>query len=221
MVKIISASLLSADFSVLADEIRRAHKAGVEWIHLDVMDGVFVPNISFGIPIIESIRPVTGLPFDTHLMINEPERYIKEFKDAGSDIITVHAESCQDLPGAIRKIRGADANPGVSIKPSTPLDAVEGVLGDVSVLLIMGVEPGFGGQKYDKAVTAKIASARKIIDERGLKTLIEVDGGVNDETAAEISRAGCDIFVAGSYLFKHPAGIREAVSELRRQIQRI
>jgi ribulose-phosphate 3-epimerase len=218
MAKLIAASILSADFKRLGEEIRGAERAGVDWIHFDVMDGCFVPNISFGIPVLASIRDATKMPFDVHLMILDPQRYVSAFRQAGADIITVHAEACVDLPGCVDAILKTGAKAGVSINPQTPHDKIIPLLPKLDLLLFMGVEPGFGGQRFDASVLDKIRQARKAVDERRLKALIEVDGGVNEETAADISKAGADVFVAGSYIFTHRKGISQAVSELRKRI---
>ena len=218
MRKLIAASILSADFSRLGEEVKRAHKAGVDWIHFDVMDGCFVPNITLGVPVLESIRPVTGLTLDVHLMILDPSRYIRQFRDAGADLITVHVEACTDMMGCVRQIKESGAKAGVSLNPETPLDKVANILPELDLVLFMGVDPGFGGQKFREDILPKIAEARGMIDSKGLATLIEVDGGVNDKTAGAISKAGTDVFVAGSYLFKHPDGVAAAVAELRKRI---
>jgi ribulose-phosphate 3-epimerase len=216
--KLISASILSANFSKLGQELKTAEKGGVDWIHFDVMDGCFVPNISFGIPVLYSIRPQTKLPFDVHLMILDPRRYVKQFREAGADLITIHAEACLDLKGNIQDVLKTGAKVGVSINPKTPLENVISVLPEIDLILFMGVEPGFGGQTYDHDVTKKITAAKSLIDKNGYRAVIEVDGGVNAETAKEISDAGCDVFVAGSYIFNHPKGVDAAVAELRKKI---
>ncbi len=194
-------SILSADFSILGEEIRKVDRAGADYIHIDVMDGIFVPSISFGFPVISSVRKVTDKPFDVHLMIDEPVRYIDEFVKAGADIISVHCESCRHLNRTLQTIREKGVKAGVVLNPATPLEALTYVLEDVDMVLLMSVNPGFGGQKYIPNTTEKIMRLREIIDRRGLRTKIEIDGGINLTNAREIADAGADVLVAGSAVF--------------------
>ncbi|MBQ3583773.1 MAG: ribulose-phosphate 3-epimerase [Lachnospiraceae bacterium] len=194
-------SILSADFSRLGEDIREIDNAGADYIHIDVMDGIFVPSISFGLPVIKSIRKITDKPFDVHLMIDEPVRYVKEFAQAGADIITVHAEACKHLNRTIQTIKEEGVKAGVVLNPSTSLSALDYILEDVDMVLLMSVNPGFGGQTYIPNVTGKIRALRKILEERNLNVEIEVDGGVNLENAAEVIEAGADVLVAGSAVF--------------------
>ena len=201
MKKKIAPSILSADFSRLGEEIKAVEAAGADYIHVDVMDGHFVPNITIGSPVVAAIRKVTKLPLDVHLMISEPDRYIADFAKAGSDIITVHAEACIHLHRTIGYIKELGIRAGVSLNPSTPLSVIEQILEDVDMVLLMTVNPGFGGQKFIKTMLPKIAEMRRIINDRGLKVELEVDGGVTLDNIYDISRAGADSFVAGSAVF--------------------
>ena len=197
----LSPSILSADFSRLGEQIRELDEAGAQYVHIDVMDGMFVPSISFGMPIIRSIRPCSDRIFDVHLMIEEPDRYIADFVEAGADLITVHAESCKHLDRTIESIKERGILAGVALNPATPLSAIEYVLPKVDMVLIMSVNPGFGGQKLIPYTIQKIRDLKKMIDTKGLKTDIEVDGGVNLENVTEVMDAGANIIVAGSAVF--------------------
>ncbi|NQT68182.1 MAG: ribulose-phosphate 3-epimerase, partial [Desulfobacteraceae bacterium] len=202
--KLIAPSILSADFSKLGDEIRAVEAAGADWIHIDVMDGHFVPNITIGPLIVEAARRVTALPLDVHLMIENPERYIKDFADAGADLIAVQAETCVHLHRTVQMIKEIGLRAGVVLNPSTPLSAVEWVLNNVDFVMIMSVNPGFGGQDFIPNSLDKIRELRGMIQKNGLSTLIEIDGGVNEKTIKNISDAGVDVFVAGSAIFGSP-----------------
>ncbi len=202
--KIIAPSILSADFTRLGDEIKAVEAAGADWIHIDVMDGHFVPNITIGPLVVKAARRVTDLPLDVHLMIEKPERYIQAFADAGSDLISVQVETCTHLNRTIQMIKETGAKAGVVLNPSTSLSTLDWELENVYHVMLMSVNPGFGGQKFIPSCLDKIRDLRKIIDEKKLETLIEIDGGVNENTIGDISAAGADIFVAGSAIFKKP-----------------
>lgn len=195
-------SMLSADFNRLGEQIQLLEQCGIQVLHIDVMDGDFVPSISFGMPVIKSIRKESKLFFDTHLMVSEPIRYIQDFVDSGADSITVHAEACSDLPGTLAAIKKAGVEAAVSINPATPVSEIVPVLGQVDMVLLMTVVPGFGGQSYIHDCTDKIREVRKLIDESYSNVKLQVDGGVNKETLPIVLEAGANMIVAGSYVFK-------------------
>ncbi len=197
----LSPSLLSADFANLGEQVALLDAAGAQYVHIDVMDGMFVPSISMGLPVIKSIRPVSDRIFDVHLMIQDPDRYIDDFVNAGADIITVHAEACTHLDRSIQKIKEKGILAGVALNPATSLSAVEYVLGEVDMVLVMTVNPGFGGQKLIPYTIDKIRDLRSMLDERGLKTDIEADGGVTLDNVGKVLGAGANIVVAGSAVF--------------------
>lgn len=198
---ILAPSILAADFSVLGQQIKEAAGAGAEYIHIDVMDGVFVPSISFGMPLIQSIRKVTDKVFDVHLMIVEPERYVKEFKACGADSITFHLEATEDADATIDLIRSLGCRVGMSIKPRTPVEAVRKYLSKLDMLLVMTVEPGFGGQKYIPESTERIRKVREMADEMGIDLDIQVDGGITIDNVQIVLDAGANVIVAGSAIF--------------------
>ena len=201
MERIISPSMLSADFGHLERDTRMIHDSQAQWIHIDVMDGVFVPNISFGFPVMKAIRKASDKFMDVHLMIVEPEKYLKRFVEAGADLVTFHYEATSDPMQAIRIIKEAGAKAGISIKPATPVEAIEALLPHVDLVLVMSVEPGFGGQSFIPGSTDKVRQLRSIIDRDNLPVLIEIDGGVSALNAGELFEAGCDALVAGSAVF--------------------
>ena len=209
----ISPSILSADFSILGDEIKNLEKAGADLIHIDVMDGHFVPNITMGPPIIKQIRKCTKLPFDVHLMISPVEKYIKAFADAGSDIITLHPEATDNLKRAVQTVKSFGKKAGVSLNPKTPISALMDVINDIDLILIMSVNPGFAGQSFMSEVLPKVTELRKMIDDKKLKIDIEIDGGINFETAALAVKAGANILVSGTTIFS--GSLKDNIQKLR------
>ncbi len=199
---ILSPSILSADFACLGEQIAKVEQAGAQYIHIDVMDGFFVPSITFGMPVIQSIRKVTEKVFDVHLMVEQPERYIDEFVRCGADIITIHAEACTHLDSTLSYIRSKGVKAGLALCPSTPLTVLDYLWNKLDMVLLMTVNPGFGGQKYIPEMTEKVAALRKIMDERGLNMDLEVDGGINEDTIRSVLEAGANVLVAGSAVFK-------------------
>lgn len=215
--KLIAPSILSADFSRLGEEIRAVERAGADWIHVDVMDGHFVPNITLGPLVVEAAKRVTSLPLDVHLMIEEPDRCVEDFIRAGSDYLTVHVEACRHLHRTVDFIRRKGCRPGVSLNPATPLSTLDYVLPDVDLVLLMSVNPGFGGQGFIPQVLDKIRELRRILDQAGREIFLEVDGGVKIDNIGEIARAGVDVFVAGSAVFG-TADYAETLSRMRSRI---
>lgn len=204
MTRIVSPSILTADFGHLADEIAMINRSEAQWVHCDIMDGVFVPNISFGFPVVKQVRAMTEKPLDVHLMIVDPDRYIPRFAEAGANILTVQAEACVHLHRTLQLIREHGMKAGVALNPHTPLAAIEEVLENIDMVLVMTVNPGFGGQEFIPHSYSKIQRLRRMIDERGLATLIQVDGGISVENAGNLYAAGVNVLVAGSTVFSSP-----------------
>jgi ribulose-phosphate 3-epimerase len=197
----IAPSILSANFARIADEIRAVEGAGADWIHLDVMDGHFVPNITWGPKIVADLRPLSSLPFDCHLMIEDPERYVEDFRKAGADTITVHWEACRHAHRVVQRIKELGAKAGVSLNPATPVALLDDLIDDLDLILIMSVNPGFGGQRFIPHAMEKVRQAEALVEQRGLTIEIEVDGGIGVENAAEIVEAGASVLVMGSSIF--------------------
>jgi ribulose-phosphate 3-epimerase len=213
----IAPSILSADFGRLAEQVSEAVEAGADWIHVDVMDGHFVSNITIGPAVTSAVRAVTDLPVDVHLMIEEPDRYLSAFADVGADYITVHQETCPHLHRTIERMRELGVHPGVTLNPATSLETLAEVIPEVDLALIMSVNPGFGGQAYIPASTEKICRLRAMLDENGADgAQLEVDGGINVDTAGAASEAGASVLVAGAAVFRHPDGIAEGIRLIRR-----
>jgi len=210
----IAPSVLSADFARLGEQVRQAEEAGADAIHVDVMDGHFVPNITVGPLVVRALRRVTRLPLQVHLMIEQPERYIDEFAQAGADLILVHVETCPHLHRTLAQIRVAGARPGVTLNPATPLLLLDEVVDQVELVLIMSVDPGFGGQDFIPASLGRVRRLRRTLQERGLECQIEVDGGINADTIADVVRAGADVLVVGAAVFSHQHGVEAGMRRL-------
>ncbi|KAB7708010.1 ribulose-phosphate 3-epimerase [Bacillus aerolatus] len=217
MVKI-APSILSADFAKLGEEIKEVEAGGADWIHIDVMDGHFVPNITIGPLIVEAVRPLTKLPLDIHLMIENPDRYIEEFARAGADYITVHAEACPHLHRTIQLIRSTGAKPGVVLNPATPAYVLQHILEEIDLVLLMAVNPGFGNQPFIHSVRPKIREVKEMIESKRLDVLIEIDGGVNIETAKLCTDAGADVLVAGSAIYDQKDR-KQAIADIKQSTQ--
>ena len=199
--KLIAPSILSADFSKLGEEVKAVEAAGADWVHVDVMDGRFVPNITIGPLVVEAVKRVTELPLDVHLMIEAPDRYLEDFAKAGSTLMTVQVEACVHLHRTIQAIKGLDVKAGVALNPSTPLSTIEWILEDVDMVVIMSVNPGFGGQEFIPQALQKIRDLKPMVDAKNPNVLIEIDGGINQENIRLVAEAGADVFVAGSAIF--------------------
>lgn len=213
----IAPSILSADFSRLKDEIRAVEAAGADWLHVDVMDGHFVPNITIGPLVVESIRKVTAIPLDVHLMITDPDKYAPEFIKAGADWVSIHPDTCVDLNASLRKIRKLGARASIAVNPDVPLEHVEACFPDVDMILMMTVFPGFGGQAFIPGVLPKIEAVRKLVDQRKLPALVEADGGIKTNNIDQLVRAGAEVIVSGSGIFKTP-NYAETIRQMRQAV---
>jgi ribulose-phosphate 3-epimerase len=213
-------SILSADFAHLGDAVAAIERAGADWVHVDVMDGHFVPNLTFGPKMVEDLRKATSLPLDVHLMIERPEEWVARYAEAGAAYLTIHVEATADLAGTLRAIREAGARPGITLNPETPVDAVLPHLASVDLALVMSVHPGFGGQPFIESSLAKVKAIRAALDARGLSAELEVDGGIKLDNAARVLAAGATVIVAGSAIFEDPAGPVKATEKFRMTVRR-
>jgi ribulose-phosphate 3-epimerase len=214
MSHLVAPSILSCDFAFVARDIEMVNSSEADWLHVDVMDGMYVPNISFGIPVVKAMKRHSKIPLDVHLMIVQPENYLKKFRDAGADVITIHLEACTHLHAAVMEIRSMGAMAGVAINPHTSISALEEILPDIHVVCLMGVNPGFGGQEFIESSIDKCKKLRQMIDEKHLKALIEIDGGVKLDNAQKILDAGADVLVSGSGVFHHGNPV-ETINQLK------